>query len=230
MIVLSPASAPAFPKNGGTEVSTGTAPPGGALLTHTDPIPEDATQGSVALEPIAGTDPTAFDDITAALVDDFPSLKKVSKRNQARLACALISYLPIANKPQGEPITFSDVNLQVAFLNVCLRMAQSIPNPAVAADRARGATAACGRVDAAVTVRVTRVKSRFVVTVISKIGRASHPRLTVSCARKGHGLRLALRPRARGHTLRQAAGPGLGIAYNNPTKKPVGIRTTFRAN
>jgi len=223
-----PSSAQAFPANGGTEVSTGSAPPGGALITNTDPIPTNATQGSILLQPLPGTDPHDFDELTASLVEGWPWLQNVSKRNQARLACVLISFLPIAIKDEDLPITFEDVHLQVALLNICLRMAQSIPSPA--RDQAGAARAACGRVDAAVTVRVTHSRSGYVATVISKIGKVSRPSLTVSCGRRGKGLLLSVRPRARGRTLRQAGGTGLAIAYQNSTKKAVGIRTTFRAN
>jgi hypothetical protein len=225
-----PSSAPAFPKNGGSEVSNGTAPPGGALITHTDPVPANATQGSVGLQPLPGADPHAFDEITATLVENFPSLKSVSKRNQARLACVLLSYVPLTNKPKDEPITFEDVSYQVALLNVCLRMAQSIPAPPAAIAQARAATAACGREDVAVTLHITHSPSGYVATVISKIGTVSRPSLSVSCGRQGKGLLVGVKPRVRGRTLRQAGGPGLAIAYQNSSTKAVGIRTTFRAN
>ena len=227
---VAPPWAWAFPASGGTEVSTGTAPAGGAEVTHTDNIPADATAGSVGFQPLPGDDPHAFDEITGVLVEDFPWLQKVSKRNQARLACVLMSYLPLANKPSDEPITFTDVNLQVALLNVCLRMAQSIPAPMAASDRAATVTAGCGRVDAGVTVQVTHLSSGYVVKVISKIGNVRHPRLAVSCRRSGSGLVLAVKPRSRGQTLTHAGGPGLAIAYNNPTRKSIRIRTTFKAN
>jgi hypothetical protein len=225
-----PTPAIAFGSHGGTEVSTGTAPADGTLLTHTDEIPADATQASFGVQPTPGTDPHAFDEITTVLVEDFPWLAKTSKRSQAVLACAMLSYLPIVNKPMDQPITFSDVQLQVMVLNVCLRMALSIPSAPAARDRARSAATACGRLNPKVTLRLTHARGRYRGVVSSAIRAASRPRLTVSCRRSGKGLVLTIRPRKRGQALRKAAGPTLAIGYRNPSRKPVGIRTTFKVN
>jgi hypothetical protein len=224
------APAVAFGSHGGTEVSTGTAPADGTLLTHTDDIPPDATQASFGVQPMQGTDPHAFDEVTTVLVEDFPWLAKTSKRSQAVLACVMLSYLPLANKPVDEPISFSDVQLQVMLLQVCLRVALSIPNAPAARDHARPASGACGRLNPAVTLTLTHSRGRYRGVVSTAIRNASRPRLTVSCRRRGTGLILTVRPRKRGQTLRKAAGPTLAIGYRNPTTKPVGIRTTFTVN
>ena len=224
------AAAPAIAcaKKGCTETSTGTAPANGSLLTHTDRIPADATKGSFKLEPLPGTDPHAFDEVTSVLVEDFPWLAKTSKRNQARLACALMSYLPFTNQPTDQPITYENVERQVMLLTICLRMAQSIPAQAAAREGAHSAASACGRFDAGVKVKVTHSSSGYRGEVTSKIKRASHPRLVVSCSRSGSALLLKVRPRKHGQKLRAAAGPTLAIAYANPTSQPVGIKTTFK--
>ena len=227
--VAMPAAAGAFGASGGTEVGNGTAPANGDLVTQTDAIPANATDGSFGVKPEEGGDPHAFDEITAALVEDFPPLQKVSKRNQARLSCVLLSFLPLAYKPENSPVTFEDLKLQVALLNVCLQLAQSIPVPAAAIDRA-GTAGACGRADVGVTVRITHTRSGYTVSVVGKTGKVSRPRLQVSCGHQGHGLLVGVRPRKRGQTLPQAGVSSLAIAYRNPTKKSVGIRTTFKVN
>jgi hypothetical protein len=226
------AAAPAMAcgKSGCTEVSKGTAPANGSLITHTDGIPANATKGSFKLEPLPGTDPHAFDELTGALVESFPWLAKTSKRNQARLACVLLSYLSLANTPPDHTYTFDDVERQVMLLGICLRMAQAIPPSTAARYATRSATSACGRFDAGVTVKVTHSRSGYHGVVTSKIRRASHPGLVVSCRRSGSGLLLKVRPRKRGQKLRAAAGPTLAIAYANRTSKPVGIKTTFKVN
>ncbi len=224
------APAQAFPANGGSETSTGTAPANGSLITSTDNIPASATQGSFAIQPTPGTDPAAFDDVTSGLVEDFPWLAKQSKRSQAVLACVLLSYLPIATKPIDYVYTFSDLELQAAMLNVCLRMALAIPKTGAASDRAHTAAGACGRIDAAVTVKLTHSAAGYSGSVSGAIRKVKRPRLTVGCRRKGKGVLLTVRPRTRGQSLRSAAGPKLAIAYTNPTNKPVGIRTTFTAH
>jgi hypothetical protein len=228
--VAGTAAAPAFAcgNNGCTETSTGTAPADGSLLTHTDSIPADATEGSFKLEPLPGTDPHAFDEVTSVLVESFPWLSKTSKGNQARLACVLMSYLPLAGQPQDQPITFEDVERQVMLLTICLRMAQSIAVQAAPREGPHSAAAACGRFDAAVKVTVTHSNNGYRGEVTSKIKKASRPGLMVSCKRSGSAVLLKVRPRKRGQKLRAAAGPTLAIAYANPTSQPVGIRTTFK--
>jgi hypothetical protein len=228
-----PSSSWAFGSNGGTEVSTGTAPADGTMLTHTDEIPAGATQGSFGVQPQPGTDAHAFDEVTAVLVEDFPWLAKNSKRSQATLACVLMSYLPFANAPTNEPITFTEVERQVMLLQVCLQMAASIPasTPSTPArDTAHSAAGACGRLNPAITVTITRPHGKYRGVVTGKIHNANRPRLTVTCRRAGKGLLLTIKPRRHGQRLRAAAGPSLAIAYRNPTSKPVGIRTTFKVN
>jgi hypothetical protein len=220
----------AFPPNGGSETSTGTAPADGSLLTSTDNLPSGAKQGSFAIQPLPGTDPAAFDEVTSVLVEDFPWLAKRSRRSQAVLACVLISYLPIASRPSDTVYTFHDLELQAAMLNVCLRMALAIPKPPAASDHAHAAASPCGRIDAAVRVKLTHSAAGYRVAVSGAIRTVERPRLKVSCRRRGRGVLLTVRPRRRGQSLRSAAGPKLAIAYVNPTSKPVGIRTTFTAH
>jgi hypothetical protein len=224
------APAQAFPPNGGSETSSATAPPNGNLITSTDNIPASVTQGSFAIQPLPGTDPAAFDDVTSVLVEDFPWLAKQSRRSQAVLACVLISYLPIALRPTDYVYTFSDLQLQAAMLNVCLRMALAIPKPSAASDHGHAASGICGRIDAAVTVKLTHSAAGYGGAVSGAIRTVKRPRLKVTCRRSGKGVLLSVRPRKRGQSLRAAAGPKLAIAYTNPTSKPVGIRTTFTAH
>jgi hypothetical protein len=224
------APAQAFPANGGSETSTGTAPANGSLNTATDNIPASATQGSFAIQPLPGTDPTAFDEVTSVLVEDFPWLAKQSKRSQAVLACVLMSYVPIASRPTGYVFTFSDLELQAAMLKVCLQMALAIPKPPAASGHAHAAAGACGRIDAAVTVKLNHSAAGYSGAVSGAIRKIRRPRLNVTCRRTRKGVLLTVRPRKRGQSLRSAGGPKLAIAYANPTSKPVGIRTTFTAN
>ncbi len=71
VFALLAAPAHAFPATGGMEVSDGMAPPGGAEQTMTDPIPANATAGSVGVAPLSGDDLVAFRDLTAAIVEGF---------------------------------------------------------------------------------------------------------------------------------------------------------------
>jgi hypothetical protein len=230
VLIALPSQALAFGSHGGTETSTGTAPADGTMLTHTDDIPADATKASFGVQPQPGTDAQAFDEITSVLVEDFPQLSKTSKHNQAVLACVMLSYLPYANKPTNEPVTYSDVELQVMLLGACLQMAASIPSSTPPRPGARSAAGGCGRLNPAATIKITHSRAGYRGVVSSKIRTASRPRLIVSCRRSGKGLLLTIRPRRRGQTLRAAGGPTLAIGYRNPTAKAVRIRTTFKVN
>jgi len=218
----------AFPATGGSETSDGSAPAGGAEVTHTDNLPPDATQGSIAVQPLAGDDLNSFNQMIAVVVETVPNAGKLSKRGQATLGCVLMSYLNIASQPPDHVFTFTDLNLQAAMLNVCLHLAQSLPGAAQTA--AQAATATCARVDAAVTVRITHSRSGYHVTTVGRRTRISRPGLNVTCRHAGSGLLIGVAPGKRGQTLPQAGAPQLGIAYSNPGKKTVRIRTTFTAN
>ena len=228
IMALSPSSLQAFPQNGGSETSTGSAPAGGAELTHTDQLPGNATQGSIAVQPLSGDDLTSFHEMIAAVVDTFPNTQKLSQKGQATLGCVLMSYLNLANQPEGHVFSVSDLSLQAALLDTCLQLARSLPGPA--RDQAGAARATCGRIDAAVTVRITHSRSGYHVTTVGPSGRISRPGLNVSCRHSGKGLLIDVKPRKRGQTLPHAGAHELGIAYSNPSKKTVGTRTTFTAN
>ena len=225
LLLVLAAPALACGKNGCTETSTGTAPANGALVTSTDTIPPAATEGSYKIEPLPGTDPHDFDGLTAAVVESFPWTAKNSKYSQAVLGCALLSYLPIANTPVDQPITYEHVERQVMLLNICLRMAQSLKQAP-----ARAAASGCGQIAEAVTVKITRTSSGYTGTVAGKLHKPGRSGLRVSCRRQGKGFVVKVRPRKRGQTLRKAAGPKLAIAYQNSSSRPVGIRTTFKLN
>lgn len=218
----------AFPAGGGSEISTGTAPANGAEVTQTDQLPGRATQGSIDVEPLAGDDLASFNKMIAAVTDNF-AVEKLSQRGRATLGCVLLSYLPLANKPEGHVLTFDDVNVQAALLSICLALARSLPSAAT--DRAGAARGACGRVDVAVTVQIAHSRSGYHVTLLGLHGRIARPALTVSCRRhSGKGLLIGFKPRRRGQTLRQAGLSQLGVGYGNQSQKAERTRTTFSAH
>jgi hypothetical protein len=229
LIAAMPASAQAFPGNGGSEVSTGTAPAGGALVTHTDPIPANATVGSFSVQPLSGDDLAAFNQLTAAVVDAFPWTAKASKHNQAVLGCVLLSYLPLSNAPPEHVYTYDDVHLQVMLLNMCLQMALAIPTTA-AGDAQASAAPRCARINVGVMIKVTHSSAGYKGVSTGTFINIRRPGLNVSCHRSGNGLLIGVKPQKRRQTLRQAGGPTLAIADDNRSTKSLGIRTTFTAN
>lgn len=229
LIAALPTSAQAFPANGGSEVSTGTAPAGGALVTHTDSIPANATAGSFNVQPLSGDDLSAFDQLTAAVVDAFPWTAKQSKHSQAALGCVLMSYLPITDTPPEHVFTYDDVQLQVMLLNVCLQMALAIPTTG-AGDARASAAPRCARISVAVMIKVTHSSAGYKGVTTGTFIKLKRPGVNVACHRSGKGLLIAVKPQKRGQTLRQAGGPTLAIADDNRSTKSLGIRTKFTAN
>jgi hypothetical protein len=237
-VVARPASNPvavtACAGDGCTETSNLTVPAGGQGETMTDQIPAGATQGSINLQP-EDNDPTgqkAFDGVVDTLLTDNPGLipAKLNQRSKRILTCVYLSYLPFT----GEyPDTFRLLNgttYQALVLDACLQLALSFPNPSAAADATRSGSGPCARFGAAVTLQVTRTRSGY-SGVINRAGRPSgRHSATVSCRRSGRGLSISIRPRVRGQKLRKAVGSNLGVAFVNPTKSPVGVRTTFKVN
>jgi hypothetical protein len=227
-MAVSPLSLEAFPAGGGSETSDGSAPAGGAEVTNTDKLPVSATQGSIAVQPLAGDDLASFNEMIGAVVDTFPNTGKLSKRGQATLGCVLMSYLYLANRPADHAYTFTDLNIQAAMLDVCLQLARSLPAPA--RDPAGTARAGCGRIDAALRIQITHSRSGYRVTTVGLSNRVPRPSLNITCRHTGKGVLIGVLPAKPGQTLARAGAPELGIAYDNPSKTRLGIRTTFTAN
>ena len=200
----------------------------------TDNIPPSSTQGSINLQPEGSSDQQAFDGLVGALMEDNPGLipTRLNQRSKRILTCVFISYGPfVSDYPDSVGTAVVGQLLQPLILNACLQLALSFPSPPAAADSASSASAKCPRFEAAVTLQITRSRSGYRVVVNSKAHRPSGPPpATISCRRSGRGLLLSVRPRARGRKLPQVIGPTLGIAYRNPTNKPLTVHTTFKVN
>ncbi len=234
--VARPASDPvavtACAGEGCTETSNLTVPAGGQGETMTDQIPANATRGSINLQPEPSDDQKAFDGLVDTLLTDNTGLipAKLNQRSKRILTCVYLSYLPFTG---DYPDTFRLLNgttYQALVLDACLQLALSFPTPPAAADAARSGSGPCARFGAAVTLKVTRTRSGF-SGVINRAGRPSgRHSATISCRRSGRGLSISIRPRVRGQKLRKAIGSNLGVAFVNPTKSSVGVRTTFKVN
>jgi hypothetical protein len=225
-----PVAVAAFGSSGGTEVATDTIPGGGSGTVQTDQLPASATQATIETAPATteAKEPT-FDDLVDTVVTNYPQFGKVNRTAQRIVTCAIISALvgrATTNKYGDFVFTENQPTLEALTLYLCLRVALNIS--ASAADAANSASAACHSGRQALAIRITRTSSGYSGQVNGRTHKPSgRSPLAISCQRTATGLQLTVRPRARGRTLVQAAGPNLGVAFVNPSNQSVGVRVTF---
>ena len=98
-----------------------------------------------------------------------------------------------------------------------------ILKPNLTRSKSRGSWGGLG-----VGAQLTRSRSGYRAHVKGGVHKASVPSgLAISCGRRGNGLRLTIRPRRRGRTLKQVGVTKLAVALYNPTSASVAARTTF---
>jgi len=229
-----PIAVTACASTGCTESTQLTVPAGGSGETLTDQIPASSTQGSINLQPTTSNDQQDFDSLVSTLLENNPGLipTKLNQRSKRILTCVFVSYLPfLSNDPNLTTVAVRGHIYQALVLNACLQLALSFPPTPAAVGSASSTSAQCARFDAATTIQITNSRSGYRGVINSK----AHPPsgrspATISCRRSGRGLLLTIRPRVRGQKLRQVIGPMLGVAYMNPTNKPVSVHTTLKVN
>ena len=220
----------AFGSSGGTEVATDTIPGGGLGTVQTDQLPASATQATIDTAPstTAVHEPT-FNDLVDTVVTNYPQFAKVNRKAQRIITCAIIAAIvgsATTNKYGDYEFTENDPTIEALALDLCLRVALNISTNATGA--ATSAAAACHSGLQALAVRITRTSSGYSGRVKGRTHKPSgRSPLAISCQRTATGLQLTVRPRTRGQTLVQAAGPTLGVAFVNPGTKSVGVRVTF---
>jgi hypothetical protein len=221
----------AFGPHGGSESITETVPGPGDGAFQTDQLPASAMQATIKVSPPTNVnqEPT-FDDLVDTVITNYPRFSKVNRTAQRIIACAFIAALAgsATSNSQGDFVfTANDPTVEALALDVCLRIAVGL-SMKHAADAAISTSAVCFHAERAIGIKITRTGSGYsgqANGLTHKPSRRSP--VAVTCRRAGTGLQLTIRARARGRTLRQAAGPTLGIAFVNPSNKPVGVRTTF---
>ena len=198
-----------------------TIPAGGEGYVASSTLPPTATSATITVTPSSAEDATVFNDLTEML--------SAAATTKARVLTCVGMYLAIKIYSQdSEDYEIGDPSLQFLFLKACLQLAFSISQqhgPLAAS----GASAACPQQVAAIGVRVTRSGGQYHAHVKGTTHRPSRrSALVVSCRRVGTGLQIGLRPRVRGRTLSQVAGPTLGIGFlNRSTGHTVHVNTAF---
>jgi hypothetical protein len=222
----------AFGSNGGTETTVATVPGPGDAMVQTDQLPASATQATIQVGPVTNTNlgGAGFDQLVDIVVTANPRFAKVNRTAQRIIACAFISALfagATTNAEGDEVFTETDPTYEVLALDMCLRIALSLsakhaPNAGISA------AATCRRADRAIAMKITATGSGYRGQVNGRTHRPSRRApVTIACQRTAAGLALTIRPSTRGRTLQQSVGPTLGIAFVNPSNKPVGVRVSF---
>jgi hypothetical protein len=189
-----------------TVVMTCTVPAGARTCSNTSAVPIEA--GHYLMVRIDTTAPPTRRIISCVIL--YVTLSSIDFNNEGDLA-------------------FTETGRALAFivLDVCLRIATTLSLPH-ATTAASAASAACPQLNRAIAVQASRSGGQYQAQVQ---GRTSKPQgqspLAVSCKRKGKGMLIAIRPRARGRTLRETAGTNLGIAFANSGNKPAGVHIAF---
>jgi hypothetical protein len=219
-----PVARVAFSSNGGVESTNDTVPGNGSGEIATDTLPSAATQASIEIKP-QQSGQADYDRLNAFLT----SLPSARARILTCFALSLAALKGLSRKGVFVAFTDEDSALPFLFLQMCVVMALNIEQQHIAGDLAGiGSAATCARTVLSVPVKITRVGGKYRGNVSGKTstppGRAP---FSVSCKRKGTAIVIAIKPTKRGRTLRQTVGSNLGIAFLNPTSKPVGVHATF---
>lgn len=189
-------------------------PPGGNATVSSPTLPPDMRSATVDVVPAPG----AGDD----LLDNLQVVLSTQPTPGKRLLMCIGLYVNVAHGiDESAELQFPEQvhPLAVLLLSACLHMAAEIDRARQAGTtRASAAAAACARVGTQVGATFTRVgRGRYRATVDGTTARLrARGRLKVACSRRGAGMRLELRPAARGRSLRSVVGPRLQVGVYNP--------------
>lgn len=194
-----------------------TVQPNGTVSETSSTIPATATVATVTVKPPANQAGDFFTGVATQIA------KMGSKRERVLTCVAIYKALGDAFDDPDKPEN-SSPTVRLLFMNACLELAFQ-DNP-VAPARAVAA-AACPVTTTTVPIKITRTSAGFTLRFRGKRTRPRHPALKVTCRRAGGALKITMRPRSHGRSLRSVAGPKLSIGFYNHGSIAVPMRTTF---
>jgi hypothetical protein len=222
-LLVAPAARANFPSSIETTVG-----PGGNATVSSPTLPPDMRSATVDVAPATPADEQFFDNMQVVLSTQ-PTPGK-------RLLMCIGLYINVAHGiDESVELQFPEQvhPLAVLLLSACLEMAAQIDRAQKAGTtRASAAAAACARVGTQIGATFTRVgRGRYKATIDGRAAKLrARGRLKVGCTRRGAGLRLKLRPAARGRSLRSVVGSRLQVGVYNPLDATGSgrLRFTFR--
>jgi hypothetical protein len=222
MLLVVPAARASFPSS----IETTVVPGGNAAITSPtlDPAIRSAT---VDVAPASPADDQFFENMQVVL-----SLQPTPGK---RLLMCIGLYINVAHGiDESVELQFPEQvhPLAVLLLSACLEQAAQLDR---AARQARlGATSAvqrCNKLATQVDATFTRVGRRYKATIDGTATKLKQRgRLKVTCAAKGAGLTMKVRPVAKGVSLRSVVGPRLRVGAYNPLESSGSgrLKVTFR--
>jgi hypothetical protein len=214
LIALSSAllAAPAARANFPSSIEA-TVAPGGNATVSSPSLPASMRSASVDVAPVSSADEAFFDNMQVVL-----SLQPSPGK---RLLMCIGLYINVAHGiDESVELQFPEQvhPLAVLLLSACLEAAAQIDRARQqAAQGASAAAARCPQLATQVGATFMRVGSNYKAKIDGTPAKLrQRGRLKVTCVRKGAGLTLKLRPRARGASLRSVVGPRLQVGLYNP--------------
>ncbi len=217
-------AAPSASANLPSSIET-TVAPGGNATVSSPTLPRDMRSATVDIAPAEPADEPFFESMQVVL-----SLQPSPGK---RLMMCIGLYINVAHGiDESVELQFPEQvhPLAVLLLSACLQMAAEIDRAGQAGTA--DASAACARVGTQVGATFTRVgRGRYRATIDGTTAKLrARGRLKVGCTRRGAGMRLKLRPAARGRSLRSVVGSRLQVGVYNPLDANGSgrLRLTFR--
>lgn len=211
VLAAAPAAHAKFPSSIETTVS-----PGGNATIGSPPLPSTMKSASVDIVPATPNDDHFFEDMQVVL-----SLQPSPGK---RLLMCIGLYVNVAHGiDESVELQFPEQvhPLAVLLLSACLEQAAAIDRAAKAKQARQVATASaaakCNQLATQVGATFTRVGRNYKATIAGTPAKLKQRgRLKVTCTRKGKGMTLKVRPRAKGTSLRSVVGPRLQLGVYNP--------------
>jgi hypothetical protein len=201
-----------------------TVPPGGSSAIGSPTLSPTMRSMTVDVAPVGDEDEDLFKNMRVVL-----SLQPTPGK---RLLTCINLYVAISGFEDDEyaPVDFSEdlQPLAALLLSACLHMAAEVNR---AAQQASAAAARCGRLATQVAATYTRVGRKYTAEIDGTPTRLKkRARLKVACTRNGAGVRLKVRPTARGKSLRSVVGRRLRLGVYNPLEASGSghLKVTFR--
>jgi hypothetical protein len=210
-------------------------PPNSTGIQSTDTVPNGSQQAGTTLAPasFSADDLNAFDNTWVGVVAAFPKLGTIKSKVVRRvITCAVVAqasaqFIQQVNQTEQQ-FNEAEPDYYQLLLGLCLTMIAEAQAKLPAAHDASAAAAGCSTALVSVPVDLQRTASGYHVVVNAKTFKASgKPPLAVSCRRKGAGIQITLKPRARHTKLRSLLGPKLSIGFSNPTSHSLTIKTKY---
>jgi hypothetical protein len=206
-----------------------TVSPGGNATISSPTLTPDMRSATVDIAPAKPADEQFFENMQVVL-----SLQPTPGK---RLLMCIGLYINVAHGiDESVELQFPEQvhPLAVLLLSACLEQAAQIDraNQQAGTSGASAAAAACARVGTQIGATFRRAgRGRYTATIDGRTAKLrARGRLKVGCTRRGSGMRLKLRPVARGRSLRSVVGPNLQIGVYNPLDAAGSgrLRLTFR--